>query len=131
ELIGLWLTKIYLEVPNAIACWPTPWVTEGESFWNWLRAPSALASSNPDVPAGTLTNIMTLIHNLRPDLKLAYREPAGRDRMPFAMWFLGRAQIEFQLAWGLIEPVLKSFCDYLNSLSDDRPFGQSAGNCLE
>src|SRR5215831_13592162 len=42
ELIGLWLTKIYLEVPNAIARWPTPWVTEGESFWNWLRAPSAL-----------------------------------------------------------------------------------------
>ena len=40
ELIGLWLAKIYFEVPNASARWPDPWITEGESFWNWLRAAS-------------------------------------------------------------------------------------------
>jgi hypothetical protein len=131
ELIGFWLTKIYFEVPDAIARWPTPWITEGDSFWNWLRAPSALASCNPDLPSGTLTNIMTVVHDLRPDLKLAYREPVGRDRMAFAMWFLGRAQIEFQIAWGLIEPVLNSFCDYLNSLSDDRPIGQAAATITQ
>ena len=51
--------------------------------------------------------------------------------MGFLLWFLGRAQMEFEIAWGLIEPVLKSFCDYLNSLSYDRPFGQAADNCLE
>jgi hypothetical protein len=131
ELIGAWLPKIYFEIPEATARWPKPWVTEGESFWNWLRAPSELANSNQDFPAGTLTNIMMVMHNLRPDLQSAYNNPAGSDRMGFLLWFLGRAQMEFEIAWGLIEPVLKSFCDYLNSLSYDRPFGQAADNCLE
>jgi hypothetical protein len=119
ELIGPWLAKIYFEVSEASARWPEPWVTQGESFWNWLRAPSALASLNADLPAETLTNIMMVMHNLRPDLQLAYRNPADSDRMRFATWFFGRAQMEFQIAWGLIEPVLESFCDYLNSNSGD------------
>jgi hypothetical protein len=120
ELIGPSLAKIYLhEVPNASAQWPDPWVTEGESFWNWLRAPSPLASLNPDLPAGTLTNIMVMLYNLRPDLQLAFRNPAASDRMGFTMWFLGQAQSEYEIAWGLIGPVLQSFCDYLNSKSGD------------
>lgn len=120
ELIGPSLAKIYLhEVPNASARWPNPWVTQGESFWNWLRAPSALASLNPDLPAGTLTNIMVMLHNLRPDLQSAFKSPAGSDRMKFVMWFLGQAQLVYELPWGLIGPVLKSFCDYLNSKSGD------------
>jgi hypothetical protein len=118
ELIGRWLTKVYLEVPEASARWPAPWVTEGSSFWNWLRDPSALASSNLDLPPGTLTNVMVMLHNLRPDLQLAYGSPAGSDRIGFAMWFLGQAKFEFEIAWGLIEPVLESFCDYLNSKFD-------------
>jgi hypothetical protein len=118
-LIGPWVTRIYLrEVPNATARWPEPWVTEGDSFWIWLRAPSEFASLNPDLPAGTLTNIMTVMYEQRPDLQLAYRNPTDSDRMAFAMWFLGRAQMEFQIAWGLIEPVFNSFCDYLNSMPD-------------
>jgi hypothetical protein len=127
ELIGPWLAKIYFEVPDASARWPEPWVTEGESFWNWLRAPSALASLSPDLPAETLTNIMMVMHNLRTDLQLAYRNPAGSDRIRFATWFFGRAQMEFQIAWGLIEPVLESFCDYLNSNSGDSIIRQPAG----
>ncbi len=119
ELIGRWLTKVYFEVPEASARWPAPWVTEGRSFWNWLRAPSALASSNPDLPPGTLTNVMVMLHNLRPDLQLAYGSPAGSDRIRFAMWFLGQAKFEFEIAWDLIEPVFNSFCDYLNSKSGD------------
>ncbi len=120
ELIGPSLAMIYLhEAPNASARWPNPWVTEGESFWNWLRAPSALASLNPDLPAGTLTNIMVILHNLRPDVQLAYGNPAGSDRMKFAMWFLTQAQLEYEIPWGLIGPVLESFCDYLNSKAGD------------
>jgi hypothetical protein len=132
ELIGPSLAKIYLhEVPNASARWPDPWVTEGESFWNWLRAPSALASLNPDLPAGTLTNIMVMLHNLRPDLQLAHKDPAGNDRVGFTTWFLGQAQMEFQIAWGLIEPVLQSFCDYLNSKSGDSVIRQPAGGITQ
>jgi hypothetical protein len=120
ELIGPTLTKIYLhEIPNANSRWPEPWVTGGESFWNWLRAPSGLACLNPDLPPGTLTNLMVMLHNLRPDLQLAYKNPVGSDRIGFATWFLGQAQMEFQIAWGLIEPVLQSFCNYLNSKSGD------------
>jgi hypothetical protein len=120
ELIGATLAKIYLhEVPNASVRWPEPWVTEGESFWNWLLAPSALAGSNPNLPAGTLTNTMVMVHKLRSDLQLAYKNPAGSDRIGFAMWFLGQAPLAFGIPWGLIEPVLTSFCDYLNSKSGD------------
>jgi hypothetical protein len=86
-----------------------------------------LASLNPDLPAETLTNIMMVMHNLRTDLQLAYRNPAGSDRIRFATWFFGRAQMEFQIAWGLIEPVLESFCDYLNSNSGDSIIRQPAG----
>jgi hypothetical protein len=128
ELIGSSLAKIYLhEVPNASARWPEPWVTEGESFWNWLRAPSALASLNPDLPAGTLTNITMVLYNMRPDLQLAYRNPAGSDRMEFVTWFLARAQWGFEIALGLIEPVFESFCNYLNSNSGDSIIRQPAG----
>ena len=129
EVIGPSLAKIYLhDVPNASARWPDPWVTEGDSFWNWLRAPSALASMNRDLPAGTLTNIMVAVHNLRPDLQLTYRNPAGSDRVEFATWFIGRAQWEFEIAWGLIEPVLESFCDYFNSKFGDPPCRHPSGN---
>ena len=132
ELIGPSLARIYLhEVPNASARWPDPWITEGESFWNWLRAPSALASLNPDVPAGTLSNIMMMLHNLRPDLQLAYPNPAGSDRMRFVLWFLGQAQSEFEIAWGLTEPVFNSFCDYLNSKSGGALFRQSAATITQ
>jgi hypothetical protein len=120
ELIGPSFAQIYLhEAPNASARWPNPWVTKGDSFWNWLRAPSPLASLNPDLPAGTLTNIMVMLHNLRPDLQLAYKNLATSDRIEFAMWFLGQAQLVYEIPWGLIGPVLESFCDYLNSKSGD------------
>jgi len=118
ELIGPWLAKIYFEVPNASARWPEPWVTEGESFWNWLRAPSTLARLNPDLPPGTLTNLMVAMRNLRRDLQL-FRDPVDSDRMRFVRWFLGQAPMVFQIAWGLMEPAFKSYCDYLNSISYD------------
>jgi len=72
-----------------------------------------------------------MLHNLRPDLQLAYRNPAGSDRKAFAVWFLGRAQAEFEIAWGLIEPVLQSFCDYLNFKSDDSVIRQPAGGITQ
>jgi hypothetical protein len=130
ELIDPWLAKIYFEVPNASARWPEPWVTEGESFWNWLRAPSTLASLNLDLPPGTLTNLMIVMRNLRRDLQL-FRDPADSDRMRFARWFLGQAPMVLQIAWGLIEPVLQSFCDYLNSMSCDPLFRQPTGRITQ
>jgi hypothetical protein len=111
--------------------WVTPWVTEGDSFWNWLRAPSGLASLNPDLPAGTLTNIMTVMYEQRPDLQLAYRNPTDSDRMAFVVWFLGRAQMEFQIAWGLIEPVFNSFCDYPNSMPDAHGARTNSFRCAD
>ncbi|HEY9503891.1 MAG TPA: hypothetical protein VIR01_19795, partial [Pyrinomonadaceae bacterium] len=59
------------------------------------------------------------------------RDPAGNDREGFTTWFVGQAQMEFQIAWGLIEPVLKSFCEYLNSKSDDSVIHQPAGGITQ
>lgn len=117
ELISPTLVKTYLQVPNASARWPEPWVTKGESFWNWLRAPSEMASLNPDVPVGTLTNIMMVIHDLRPDLQLAYKNPVGSDRMEFATWFLNKGSSEIEIPWGLKEPVLQAFGSYFSNIS--------------
>jgi hypothetical protein len=64
-------------------------------------------------------HIMVTLHNLRPDLQLAYKNLATCDRIEFAMWFLGQAQLVYEIPWGLIGPVLESFCDYLNSKSGD------------
>ena len=50
---------------------------------------------------------------------IGIQEPGRHDRMGFAMWFLGQALLEFEIPWGLIGPVLESFCDYLNSKSGD------------
>jgi hypothetical protein len=58
---------------------------------------------------------MMVIHNLRPDLQLAYRNPAGSDQMEFAKWFLNTSEIE--IPWGLREPVLQSFCSYFSDVS--------------
>jgi len=35
------------------------------------------------------------------------------------MWFLGWAQSDFEIAWGLVGPVLESFCDFLNCKFND------------
>ncbi len=60
---------------------------------------------------------MVMVYNMRPDLQLAYKNLATSDRMGFVMWFLGQAA--FGIPWGLIGPVLESFCDYLNSKAGD------------
>jgi len=60
---------------------------------------------------------MVTVHNLRPDLQAVCKNPAGSDRMKFVKAFIGQAV--FGIPWGLIGPVLESFCDYLNSKAGD------------
>jgi len=74
---------------------------------------------------------MVMLHSLRPDLQLAFRNPAGSDRIGFVTWFLGLGQLEYEIPWGLIGPVLESFCDYLNSKSGDHFTRQPAGRITQ
>jgi len=118
ELIAPALTKIYLhEVVDASSRWPDPTVTDGDSFWNWLCAPCAEAQSEPAALAATFTNLMAATHRMRPDLQAAYPDPVDRSRMDYLVWFLGQAVTEFEYPWGLIAPVMRAYCDYLQASS--------------
>lgn len=115
EPIGTALKRIHLhEVVDARTRWPEPWLTDGDSFWNWLAAPSAAAELDPRFPPGTLTNVMSVVYKLRSDLLLQYKDPVGDDRLRFLNWFVLRANFEVEIPWGLISPVLESHCAHLN-----------------
>jgi hypothetical protein len=111
EPIGPSLAKIYLhETVDATTRWPDPTRTEGDSFWNWLLAPCAEASLNPNARPETLTNLMAAVHRMRSDLQVRFPDPVYGDRAGFVEWFFGQAASEFQLPWGLISPVLDDLC---------------------
>jgi hypothetical protein len=117
EPVGPSLPKIYVhDVRDAEQRWPDPTRTSGDSFWNWLLTPSDASAANSELPAGTLTNVMMRLYTMRPDLQAAFPDPAGRDRAPFVEWFLGQAQLEFHLPWGLIAPVQAAYTEYLGGL---------------
>jgi hypothetical protein len=114
EPIGPSLPKIYLhDVAGAAERWPDPTRTQGDSFWSWLTMAAPEAGKAPDFPPGTLTNGMMAVYRMRPDLQAAYPDPGGVHRAQFVEWFLGQAQIEFELPWGLIAPVQNLYVNYL------------------
>jgi hypothetical protein len=81
EPIGPSLPKVYLhEVVDASIRWPDPTLTDGDSFWTWLRSPANSAMLNADVLPGTLTNLMAARYGMRPDLQTAFPDPVGRPR---------------------------------------------------
>ena len=112
--IGPLLAAAYVrDASEAGAAWPEPWRTEGDSFWNWLISPAAVAAARPDLPAGTYTNLMAAMHRRRPDLQAAYPDPAGADRIRFLEWFIGQAVRELQLPWQLVAPVVEAHAQHL------------------
>jgi len=116
EPIGASLAAIYLrDREGGRERWPDPTLTEGESFWNWLRLPSVAAWMNTGYPPGTLTNLMWAVYTMRPDLQAAYKDPVDHDRMAFAAWFISQAHTENELPWGLLGPVQEAYCDHLKS----------------
>ena len=117
EPIGPSLAKVFLhEVANAAQRWPDPTRTQGDSFWNWLQAPAAEGSRNPDFAPGTYTNLMAIVHRMRPDLQSAFPDPVGADRAEYLVWYLGRAPIEFEFPWGLMSPIMEAYCRRLGTV---------------
>lgn len=114
EPIGPTLAKIYYhDVGNAFRRWPEPATTAGESFWKWLIEPLEAARGIERFPQATLTNLMWSIYRMRTDLRVAYPDPLHGDRIRFANWFIGQANTEFALAWGLVSPIADAYCDFL------------------
>lgn len=123
EAIGPTLPRIYLyEVADARRRWPDPISTEGDSFWNWLRSPALSVENDALYLSETLTNLMRVVYKMRSDLWTNFPDIAGRDRMAFVNWFVGRAQPEFELPWALVEPVQYALCDQIaSSVAPERP----------
>jgi len=122
EPVGWALTRFYAyDLPGARQRWPDPVRTASDSFWTWLRAPSAEAASNPDFAGCTLSNVMMMVWRMRPDLQQAIPDPAGAGRLAYVTWFLSQACHELDIPWGLIEPILEGYCSYL---AEVRPPGE-------
>lgn len=89
-------------------------------IWDWLadeaivpreHLDAATVATLNDEVAGSaagprLTRLGLMLHQLRSDLTQAYPDPAGRDRTPFAIWFVTSARVEYALPWSLVRPVL-------------------------
>ncbi len=114
EHVGPTLPRLYLyEVPDARKRWPDPTITAGDSFWNWLLAPAPVVGLEAAHLPSTLTNLMRLAYRTRPDLWQLFPDIDGNDRIPYLNWFLGRAQPEFHLPWGLVGPLQAALCAQL------------------
>jgi len=117
EPIGPSLAKVYLhEAPNGPERWPDPTVTAGDSFWGWLIAPHEDAALNPELPPGTFTNLMAVVHRMRPDVAASFPDPLHADRVGYLSWFLGQAGSEFEFPWGLIAPIVDAQMEYFAGL---------------
>jgi hypothetical protein len=117
EPIGWALSRIYAyELAGARKRWPDPTQTGGDSFWSWLLSPCADAPPHAAYPPAMLSNVVMAVHRMRPDLREAMPDPAGADRLAMVSWFLGQASHELAMPWGLMQPVLDAYCDYLQSL---------------
>jgi hypothetical protein len=113
QLLGPNLAAIYLSISDAQERWPYPYLTEGDSFWNWLLSPHPDAISDPRYNQMTLTNLMVCIRDSRADLIAAFGDIFGEDRIAFLSWFLDRALMECELPWGLISPAQQAFCNHI------------------
>jgi glycosyltransferase involved in cell wall biosynthesis len=86
-----------------------PFAAAGEaSFFAWLTRPPA---------PGALSPLAAQMRALRADLRQAFPEPEGRDRLPYLDWLLEHAGPDF----GLGEP-------YLSLLREERAAARDAGD---
>ena len=122
EPIGWALSRIYAyELAGARKRWPDPAQTGGDSFWNWLLSPCADAPPRAAHSPAMLSNVVMAAHRMRPDLREAMPDPAGADRLAMVSWFVGQASHELAMPWGLIQPVLDAYCDYLQGPGGAEP----------
>lgn len=112
ELVGPTIAKLFLkDVPDAKARWPDPLASGTGCFWEWLLEPCAEAATSIDHPPNTLTNIMFLAYKSRKDLMAHFPDVIGVDRMGYLDWFVGRAQLEMGLPWGMVAPAIDARVD--------------------
>jgi hypothetical protein len=121
ESVGTHLPILYLHyIDGATARWPNPVQTQGDSFWNWLKSWAEADGANTASVTPRLTQLMHVVHESRRDLKEAFPDPYGSDRVAFANWFLGQACIELQLSRALIAPLEQQMLDFYQSLLANR-----------
>jgi len=101
--------RIYFDLPLAqTARWPDATAVAAGSYYEWLRQPAAA-----DPGAGRMTPVVTelamCLRDRRPDLREAFADPFGADRLRFCHWFVFNAVSEFQFDRSFTLPVLGSW----------------------
>jgi len=73
-----------------------PFSTDGEdSFFSWMNEPVDGKAANPERPA--ITRLQMEMHGLRGDLRHAFPDPLGQDRIRFGQWLLQNGARDFSV----------------------------------
>ena len=114
------LVRLFLSVPSERSRqWPLVTLTTPGSFYAWMNEP---AEADPDPRhAIFLTNLAAFIHSTRTDLQDGFPDLFGQDRLGYALWFVGRAQVEGEIAAALVQPVRDALLAWACAPAEDDP----------
>jgi hypothetical protein len=114
------LVRLFLSVPSERSRqWPPVTLTDPGSFYAWVNSP---AEADPDRRnAIFLTNLAAFIHSTRADLQDSFPDLFGHDRLGYALWFVGRAQVECEIAATLVRPVRDALLAWARKPAEEDP----------
>lgn len=95
------------------------------TFYAWLNEPAQLGTDGSSVPL--VSNLAAFIYNERPDLRRAFPDLSGPDRVGFVDWFIEHGRSEYRLHDAFLEPVSAAFCRWANAACDEDPTPCQAG----
>jgi len=95
------LSRVYFSTKNAWQRWPNPFETSSEEcFYNWLNLPSEAEmrnSSDNSLKELLISNLAYFIYQIRGDLRQAFPDLFGKNRVEFCQWFVNQAPLEYEI----------------------------------
>ena len=85
--------------------WTLPYITEGDSFWNWLFMPNEKLEKVTIEPVPYYTNFLNFLYEYRRDLRAAFPDVLGIDYPLFLKWAFFQAPKEYRVSWQLFAGV--------------------------
>gem|GEM_PF-1265991 len=106
------LSHIYFSTKNALQRWTNPLETSSEEcFYNWLNLPTEAEmqnSSDNSLKGLLITNLAYFIYQIRGDLRQAFPDLFGKNRVEFCQWFINQFPLEYEIERAFITPMLLS-----------------------
>jgi len=114
------LVRTFLDdAPSSVREHGDPTTTGPGSYWDWLVSPDPVGALDPTFPGGLLTNLMMVVHRSRPDLQEEFPDPVSRDRLGYAVWFVGTGFSECSLPWDLVKSVREAIIEHFRRSANE------------